>query len=332
MHSLTAIVPLDLSQRPSDIIPKSVLLAKAAAVAGVNIAFGLNDRGTKVEISLKDQLLGYPGSTIVSTKTAGKEVNTSALRNAAFSAVSTDYTLLLDVDIWPDFDLILRHLNKVRNLERPFSILPCLYLTQTGSDHLVRGKLSVEALKQRFFRFSRKEFLHLASPSSVTVLKSSDYRELSGFDETFTGHGYEDFDFLMRLAGHYQLLSPMSDILLDRPARSPLFAVGFRRYLGQLCLDALMDKEMVFHLFHAKPKISKYYAARPSNYGIFSERHVFRVNDTQPAEPTLVAEFARLCHESGRDLNEFSILYDNKPGHVDRFDTFRRRLRFLLNE
>lgn len=45
--------------------------------------------------------------------------------------------------------------------------------------------------------------MHLASPSSITILKSADYETLHGFDESFRGHGYEDFDFLVRLYNHY---------------------------------------------------------------------------------------------------------------------------------
>jgi predicted glycosyltransferase involved in capsule biosynthesis len=68
-------------------------------------------------------------------------------------------------------------------------------------------------MKKKFFDFSRKEFLHLASPSSITILKSDDYRMIKGFDERFRGHGYEDFDFLIRL---YELHGMLKNLMISR--------------------------------------------------------------------------------------------------------------------
>lgn len=332
MQNLTAIIPIDLSQRSSDIIPKAVRLAEAAQLVGTKIIFGHNDLSTVADKKFKASIRKYSNAKIASQTLQSEAINMSAMRNVAFKHVDTDYTLLLDVDIWPAFDLIQKYLKKIEEGQQPFYMLPCLYLTRVGTSELVKSKIDTISLQEKFFGFSRKEFLHLASPSSVTILKTCDYRDLEGFDENFTGHGYEDFDFLMRLASKYELIPAAPDVLTDRVARSPLFAVGFRRYLGETCLDALLDKDFVFHLYHEKPKQSPYYAARPSNYALFRERHLHRVGVVAPDDSTLISAFSKLCHEKQIDIHNLSILYDNKPGHIDRFDTFRRRLRFLLND
>lgn len=331
MPELTAIVPVDLSQRPLDIIIKANRLANIASKAGINIIFGHNDRGTLADAIFKKLVRRYERIKISSCRLDSDEINSSLLRNIAARLVQTKYILLLDVDIWPDFSTILQYLGKVTRGETPFQILPCLYLTKAGSKLLTSGAVDSAELAKRFIAYSRKEFLHLASPSSVTILELKDYQDLLGFDERFKGHGYEDFDFLIRLALHYNLITPGTDFLVDKSARSPLFAVGFRKDLGTLCLSALMKFDVVFHLHHDKPRFGKYHAARPNNYSLFATKHQARVDSSVRTPQTLISVFEESCLESGQDIHKLSVLYDNKPGHVDRFDTLKRRIRFLIN-
>lgn len=329
---VTTIVPLDLSQRPWDILLKAVRLARAAERANVTLIFGHNDHNKTSDKLFKRIIQKFKTTVIVSGLFYTEGVNSSLLRNKAFSEVKTDYLLLLDVDIWPDFSLIEKYVQKVKNNEKPFYMVPCLYLTKRGSKDLVSSKILPSELKKRFFSFSRKEFLHLASPSSVIIMKKTDYETLNGFNTDFVGHGYEDFDFMMRLAHHHNYLIPAADLLLDKTARAPLFAVGFRRYLGEQCLDLLLEKDIVFHLHHAKPKESKYHAARPSNYQLFTKLHNGKVGSELVEDPTLIGSFSKKCSEKKLNIHDYAIFFDNKPGHIDRFDSFRRRLRFLLNE
>lgn len=332
MLDTTAIVPLDLALRPTDLIRKACRLARQAELSNMKVIFGHNDRGTIFDKLFKILIKRNKAVRIASENWQSNHINTSHLRNAAFSLVETKYLVLLDADIWPDLSVINKYINKVKKGERAYYFLPCLYLTEKGSNDLAKSRISTADLAKRFYSFSRKEFLHLASPSSITVMKTSDYEEIKGFNADFCGHGYEDFDFMMRLSTHHNLLNPAPDILLDKTARSPLFAVGFRRYLGEQCLDALLEKDMVFHIHHERPKYSEYYTARKKNYARFSELHAFRAEGDSPGEPTLISRFAQACHERHLDIAEYSILFDNKPGHIDRFDTFRRRARFLLND
>ncbi|WP_223511715.1 galactosyltransferase-related protein [Pseudomonas sp. GL-B-19] len=331
-RNITAIVPLDLVHRPLDIISKARQMAMAANRANVKIIFAHNDRGMWVDRLFKLVIRKCEGAFTVSKPFYTGNVNAALLRNEAFKHVTDEFLTLLDVDIWPDFALIEKYRDKVDSQERPFYMLPCLYLTKKGSRDLTRSKIDVKQLTQRFFNFSRKEFLHLASPSSVIVMRSKDYSLLKGFNEAFSGHGYEDFDFMMRLADLHGASEKSPDMLLDKTARSPLFARGFRRYLGENCFEALLEKDLAFHIFHERPDVEGYQAARKKNYELFASLHKHKVLGTTVGDPTLISGFSRLCAEKNIDVSDYGILFDNKPGHIDRFDTFRRRLRFLLNE
>jgi predicted glycosyltransferase involved in capsule biosynthesis len=318
--------------RPLDIISKARQMAIASKHSNVKIIFAHNDRGMLVDRLLKFVVKKCDGAFTVSKRFYTGNVNAALLRNEAFKHVEDEFLTLLDVDIWPDFALIEKYRAKVESNQRPFYMLPCLYLTKKGSRDLTRSKIDIRQLTQRFFNFSRKEFLHLASPSSVIVMRSKDYSALGGFNEAFSGHGYEDFDFMLRLAGKHGALDKAPDMLLDRTARSPLFARGFRRYLGESCFDALVEKDIAFHIFHERPDVEGYQAARKKNYQLFSSLHQGRVFGDSVGDPTLISSFAKFCSDNYVDVSDYGILFDNKPGHVDRFDTFRRRLRFLLNE
>lgn len=307
-------------------------MAIAAKHSNVKIIFAHNDRGMLVDRLLKFVVKKCDGAFTVSKRFYTGNVNAALLRNEAFKHVEDEFLTLLDVDIWPDFALIEKYRAKVESNQQPFYMLPCLYLTKKGSRDLTRSKIDIKQLTKRFFSFSRKEFLHLASPSSVIVMRSKDYSVLEGFNEAFSGHGYEDFDFMLRLAGLHGALDNAPDMLLDKTARSPLFARGFRRYLGESCFEALMEKDLAFHIFHERPDVEGYQAARKKNYELFVSLHQDRVFGNSAGEPTLISSFTKFCTEKNMDVSDYGILFDNKPGHIDRFDTFRRRLRFLLNE
>lgn len=328
---LTAIIPIDLNRRPKDLIKKAVSLARVAQENNVRSIFGHNNNNTKYDKKLIKALSVFPLVKINSETKTNENINAAALRNLAFKSVETDYVVLLDADIYPDFGIIEKYLKKLKLSERPFYVLPCLYLTKHGTKILNKNKISLDELKKKFFSFSRKEFLHLASPSSVTILKSKDYEAINGFDESYHGHGYEDFDFLVRLYDFHRLINKSYDFLQDMSARSPLFSVGFRRYLGESCLETLLEKDMVFHLYHEKEHNEKYYLARKENYNKFKKMHSNKTGEANYCDATLLTTFVSLCAKKGVNVHDYAILFDNKPGHVDRFDSVKRRIKFLLN-
>lgn len=331
LNDLSIIVPLDFSQRPLDILFKAIHLCNAAQPTGCRIIFGHADRGTLVDRLAYKTLSSFSHSHVVGEKISSSTINTSLLRNIAFEKVETKFLLLLDVDIWPDIELFSKHLKLLASDKSPLYFLPCMYLTATGSKKLKKKQLHPVDLTKKFFDFSRKDFLHIASPSSITFMHTADFRSIGGFDQAFEGHGYEDFDFMIRLARHHKLISPTPSFFSNEPSRSPLFASGYRRELGRLCLPTLLSKDFAYHLHHAKPKASKYYEARTKNFEIFKNKHKdLAIGGEETA--TLIEDFIRLCSTNNQPISYFSALFENKPGHVDRYDTFKRRLRFLIND
>ena len=330
-EGLTIIIPLDLRFRHSDVIAKAPFFAKHAERFCVKVIFGVSAQEPQLRRLIRNKMASFENVSVVFSESYTKNVNTSLLRNVAFEYCCTKYIALFDVDIFPDFSLVLKYLSFLKQRIKPFYILPCLYLTQSASNSLIKGKFDVELLKEKYFSFSRKEFLHLACPSSLTLMNADDYSKLNGFDMNFEGHGYEDFDFLIRLSELHQLLDCTQDLLIDKTFRSPLFSVGFRKHLGKLCFDSLVNKDLAFHLFHFKDSYSDYYKTREINKEIFMSKNIRFLNSNQKEEYLLI-HFIEYCKKNNLDLSDYSILFENKPGHVDRYDTFRRRMKFLFSE
>lgn len=331
---LTAIVPLDLNRRPKDLIRKIKYLSNLAERNEFKVFFGHNDRGSKYDLYVKKFVEKFKFIKIKSKCFSGIDINAAQLRNLAFEFVTTEYIVLLDADIYLEISLLNHYKNKIARHEKPFYIIPCLYLTKYGTRKLTLGAVSAQELKENYFNFSRREFLHLASPSSIVILRSDAYRAIGGFCTRYHGHGYEDFDFLIKLAEHYSLLDVRSDFMDERYSRSPLFAVGFKRYLGELCLDVLLDKTMLLHLYHKKDSRDSYYVSRKSNYNIFLERCLSinkKSNSNTTSDSTLINKFVSLCNANGKNIHDYSIFFENKPGHIDRYDSLIKKIKFLLS-
>ncbi len=329
-ENLTSLIPIDLKIRAKDIINKAELIASDAEKSNVKVIFGHNNRNTRQDKAFIKAIKNHSNVTLCQANNKSELINVSQLRNLAFQQVDTELIVLLDVDIFPDFALFMRCANEILNKSAPFHILPCLYLTKYGTDYL-RKKTSIEGLKEKYFSFSRKEFLHLACPSSIVVMKSSDYREIKGFNPAFNGHGYEDFDFLLRLAERYNRINKSADFLLETSHRSPLLSTGFRKELGMHCINALIEKKLTFHLYHARDNEDNYYQRRKLNYQLFSKLHQHDVSVDEHYSSSLLEEFIRVCKEKKVNYRTYSIYFDNKPGHTDRTDTLKRRVKLLFN-
>jgi len=328
-HELSVIIPIDLRYRANNIIEKAMQFVAHALDNNVVVIFGVDSGSIQANKVFLKKLSFYKNVEIVFSYKKSASVNSALLRNIAFERCSTRYVALFDVDIYPDFNIILKYLDKLKNGVKPFFILPCLYLTKSASNALMKSRINTEVLKKQYFSFSRKEFLHLASPSSLTIMHSSDYVALHGFDSYYEGHGYEDFDFLIRLCELHGLLINTQDLLIDKTSRSPLFSVGFRKHLGLLCIESLVKKDIFFHLFHEKNNESEYLSSRKRNKTYFMLKFK-KYSIDKPVEVFLLNYFIEYCNCKGLDIRDYSILFENKPGHIDRYDTLKRKLRFLL--
>ena len=330
---LAVIVPVDLARRPRHLLARLDTLAAHPGMEAIEIVVAHNDRGTRHDRALRRRMAAFAHVTLASAPHYDGPVNCARLRNQAVAAAAAPVLMLLDADIHPDPALFLACAGLVAGGAIPLAMLPCLYLSQWASRRLQAGRMSAQEIVAAYLAFSRRHFQHMASPSSIVALRREDYWRAGGFDEAFTGHGYEDFDFLLRLAHLHRLLPGGEELAEDRACRAPLLAEGFRKQLGMLSLPWLLERRMAFHLYHRKAPADPYYAARAGNAkrllgklraGGLCERRA------PSGAASLIDTFFGLCRHKGVPARDFFVLFDTRPGHVDRLARWPERLRFLL--
>jgi len=329
---LTAVVPVDLLRRPAELLRRMVDQVSFPGMSQLKMVIAHNDRGSRHDRALVDVLSRFPHVTLVSHMFYGGAVNNAHLRNRAVEKVDTEMLVLLDADLHPNPTLLAESSRLLELQEERLVILPCLYLTKWASQRLRTGRETPDTILGGYFSFRRRYFQHMASPSSVLVMRTQDYRDLGGFDEEFQGHGYEDFDFMLRLAMRHGLVPRTEDLLENKSFRAPLLAVGFRKYLGRLSLPRLLEKRVVLHLYHDKP-VDSYYHARAKN-AVRLQRKLRAYIGTAAGETYcrefLVDEFLECCRKQGVSAQDYLVLFDTRPGHIDRLSKWTDRLKYVL--
>lgn len=311
------ITPVDLSRRPRQLIARVERLAIATAGTSFRVVIGHADRQRSVDRCLRRRMAPYGHVHLVSKPTETSLSNGSRLRNAAAKEAGDDVLLLVDADIAPDIDLFCA-LSGGISPKATIQMAPCIYLSRQGTLEIESGvdrfKIISEALC-----FSTRCVLHWAIPSSVMAVRATDYHAVGGFHEGYEGHGYEDFDFMLRLAIATGALAPSRSLLTDLPYRAPLLAEGFRGVLGTLCLSNLLDNQIAFHLFHGRDNDEAYYRARACNAALFQSRilDLAGVRDTTDGDtPVIIDRFFALCAVRGIGPSKYHALFDARPRYM----------------
>lgn len=324
---LSVIVPVDLNLRPLDLMRKLTYLVSHRDASRLRFVVAHNDRGTLFDRLLKKRLARYVNVKLVTAPFYSGAVNNSLLRNRAVEAADTETLLLLDADLVPDQDLFLRCSGQIESGHCRLIVLPCLYLSRSGTQRYLQRKETKDSLYRRYLAFERKPFMHIAIPSSVMFMTRKDYWDIGGFDERFTGHGYEDFDFMLRLMMALGHIAPAPDLLDDVACRAPLLAAGFRKYLGRLSFMHFLDGEFVLHLHHAKAARQDYQRQRTANRAYFMDKNRgMTEGGVRSGDTSLIQEFFALCESRSVSARDYSILFDNRPGHVDRVESLHERI------
>jgi predicted glycosyltransferase involved in capsule biosynthesis len=232
----------------------------------------------------------------------------------------------MDVDIHADHDLLM-HLLRQSQSGDSIAMVPVLYLNAIGTLGMRRG-LSADRLIHDFMSMRRRWTLHLALPSSFIAFRRCHLASSGLFDETYTGHGYEDFDFMIRLGLSSGILKPSPDLLMDEKTAAPLLARGFRSRLGQIGLQSLLDHRIGFHSFHARSDMHAHRQAQAENRDRFQHRMAALQRTWPPTVPDAVdradpvppilREFYTRCHEQGRSPHDLDACLDARPGHLIR--------------
>lgn len=336
MFSIVTII--DTKYRPKQLTERLEALCKVVSSSEFNLVVSHRIRKTKYDKKLEKITSQYKSERInfIPVYSDKEDLELAKLRNLAVSKVRTEIILFLDLDIYPDINLFRNLAKKVLTCKK-FSIAPCIYLTKKGNTFV--GVEDGKVLIDKCIKYSDDIYMHWAIPSSVMAIRKDDFLSIGGFFEGYLGHGYEDFDFMIRLACYHGAISKTPQLLIDKPYRAPLLSEGFRSYLGSLCIYNLLEGNIAFHLYHSKDKHSEYYKQRINNALIFNERMKQLINSNEHSNsfgeqdiiPPLISIFFKECHRRNIDPSKYYALFDVRPRYLLRPRSKWKRLKNLFD-
>ncbi|MDR2341777.1 MAG: glycosyltransferase [Campylobacteraceae bacterium] len=317
-NTATLIIPIDISRRPKEIFKRAVALAENISKEGFLAIFSINFKDDSINNKLLSILSSIINITVV--KAEGDNVPLAKIRNTAISRTVTEYILFLDADIVFDANTIRYAIYKAIEKKSRLTMLPCLYLTKKGSA-FIENNYSTKQMIDYFFNFRRDLIMHIAFPTSLICVDTHSVVNIGGFDENFYGHGYEDFDFMIRLLSYKELMPIQESILIDNPYITLVLMDGLRADIAKTSVEELVSKKYILHLYHKKDIDDPYYINRNKNAKYFHDKwqNILKKKDIthQPSKSFLHC-FLDFCNNNNIKINDYQILFDPMPRHMWR--------------
>ncbi len=207
-----------------------------------------------------------------------KEFSLAKCRNLGARHTKTPCMLALDADciLTPkNLEKIIENIEIKQIHQNPaaFLVLPCVFLNETASENFTQNTLNELEILQDLIYKKREYIEFFGKISSSIVLNTFTFLELGGYDEYFTGHGYEDFEFLLRLLRHCADFEYMpKDLLYHAKNWDGEAFKGFRSWFSMLGLEASFSGIYLYHLHHIRPNQNNYLNNTAQNQNFFLKR------------------------------------------------------------
>lgn len=308
---LSIVIPIDLQRRSWDIYKRIKNYVRIFSGSNIKVILGCNSEPRYWVNKVKNLIEQHRHFQLCCVSADASSL--AKLRNTALAVVETKFVLFLDIDIWPDVDIIQKAYMQVVNNPYTLGMFPCLYLSKNGSKKV--GKWSTSEFVQSYYDLRRDLIQHLAFPSSIILTDLASIQHITGFDESYVGHGYEDFDFMLRLFQHKKIIEYTKDVLIDEPYLAPLMSTGLRALMAKPFLENLFLPCYFLHIFHKKNKEEHYYQRREDNKNYFTTKfqsHILK--NSQMSKLDLLQSFFLLL-ENEKESPKYAVLWAEIEGY-----------------
>lgn len=176
----------------------------------------------------------------------------------------------VDLEIAPDFYARLLTLTETLGIGffKQFYIpIPCIYLTEYGSEEY-RKTADDSRVPWAITKWLEgdEQSIHLLAPcSSFIVVDRLHYLSIGGHDQSFIGHGYEDFELHHRLLSELNLFPRPENYYSDTGSWMNSAYCGFRAMFSLLGRYPLYSNLLSVHLWHERPTSLAFYQAKINN-------------------------------------------------------------------
>ncbi|EJD3102661.1 capsular biosynthesis protein [Campylobacter jejuni] len=200
-------------------------------------------------------------------------------RNLGIINAKSDVVMPLDVDCViskKNLENILEliDIKEIDKNPNAFLVLPCVYLNEFGTEFLQGYKLSLwDNIIIHDMNFDHKLIKFLTPASSTIVINRFKFLELGGNDQEFVGHGYEDFDLMMRILKNCTEFEVMpTNLEFDYRNWSFNNYKGFRALFALAGNEACVHGIYLYHLWHIEPNQNRYLDNRELNHQKFYQK------------------------------------------------------------
>lgn len=144
-----------------------------------------------------------------------------------------------------------------------FFCIPVGFLTEEATKHFLQDLPGSHNIDHWSYELATSEdsdrLQHFVKGSSCIVMNRDDLISIGGHDETYDGHGAEDFELLHRLGQRFPIREKPQDYTLNTGSGAIKGYRGFRAYFALYGKQALEQGITLVHLFHPKRKGWGYY-------------------------------------------------------------------------
>lgn len=259
-----------------------------------------------------------------------------AVRNQAVRHVSSEYLLFFDADHLCDKKFVNGLPQKVEQLKRlgesAFFMFPFLYLTKQAT---LKFSGDFSGCLASYLAGENHIVEAIALSTCCLLLSRQHFLRLGGFDESYRGHGCEDFDLVHKLCTFSQKIQRPKNYYSDVKQRFPANYEGFRRYFSYYALPHLFAGEFVLHQWHPRPP-NAYHKQRAHNEAML-QQNMRQFDCTQTIchpllDPPSMVDFINATgSQYGYAPEQMIGLFRWRQGVVDQNVLTRKLKKFLRN-
>ena len=310
---LSIIIPFGLSPERAylrdRIIEKVNYFYKIAKILNIEVLFveGFSkEEDSRIKSYIESKNLKYFKDTSLSY------FNLARCRNIGASRSKSNVIMFLDADYYIsniELEIILLQIkeNEIENNQNNFLILPCAFLTEQGTKKIsLMGENNRSLYIKCAILNKNTEIVDFVSmASSSIVMNKHKYLEIGGTDETFIGHGFEDFDLFWRLiyfTGH--ILTPPINIQSDKHRWQYKSYEGFRPLFGLIGQESFCLGVCLYHCWHICKNIDGYFNNKEINKAKFLShlRSDFEINECPLPIPIAEKENTDIFYIGNREI------------------------------
>lgn len=262
----TIIVPIRVNRRSKDALTRlQRLLSFIPECFEVVVVDDGSTRLRKKEICRL--VMDRPQSRYLYLPTQAQRFSLARARNRGATYARSDIVLFHDLDFMGNAQTYLQIADIIRDrlaraVKHHFFCVPVAFLTETGTQNYLKFlPCASNATNWRFYQVAERngEVKFLVQGSSCIVVRKDYFLEIGGHDESYDGHGAEDFELLHRLSSNYPIAKRPVDYPLNTGSGKIIEYRGFRAFFALYGQDCVRSECVLIHLYHPKRKESGYY-------------------------------------------------------------------------